>query len=94
MHGEAPASVPVEQNGSAVSPAKALEIATETAPGSVVESPTTTTAPQTPYSEGGMHLSGHEARVFPGIYTRGALSGSVRKEDGAVASTEPVEKTA
>jgi hypothetical protein len=29
----------------------------------------------------GLHLSGHEARAFPGIFTRGRRGGSARRDD-------------
>lgn len=77
---------------SSSNPGKPPAVATENLPtspvskGPVVESPRSMSASTgqgvaypTDYSA---HLSSHEARAFPGIFTRGKRSGSIRKEDG------------
>ena len=60
--------------------------------GTIVESPESVHSPHNTAlsNEYGAHLSGHEARAFPGIFTttRTNRSGSVRKDDTAPGSRE------
>lgn len=88
-----------EYNGSSARPAR---VSTDLSPGSkgqqqppIVESPQGPHPAQgTAYSTeyGAHHLSGHEARAFPGVYTMGGnRSGSVRKDDSTPSSNETVE---
>ena len=95
----APTSAPVEANGS-VKAAKQPSLSTETsflsqhsATGGIVESPQAVhqSHSSATLADYGAHLSGHEARAFPGIFTRGTRSGSTRKEDGALGAHETAE---
>ena len=96
----APGSVATpEYHGSTGTSTRAPGAPTEVSTGykahspSIVDSPQSVHPAQAPgYSADlGRHLSGHEARAFPGIYTRGHLSGSVRKDDGTSSSHDNAE---
>jgi len=78
--------------------ARPTNVSTDVSPGSkpIMESPQALhpAAQGSAYSTeyGAHHLSGHEARAFPGVYTRGgSRSGSVRKDDGTPSSNGTVE---
>lgn len=95
----APTSAPMAEANGTVKTAKRPSVSTDTsffpqvAASGVVESPQAVHQSQSSASlaDYAAHLSGHEARAFPGIFTRGTRSSSTRKDDGASSTHEAAE---
>ncbi|KAG9253538.1 uncharacterized protein F5Z01DRAFT_657463 [Emericellopsis atlantica] len=79
-----------ESNTNGGTPAKGFQTPadapTNGAPSGTVEDPQSVQANHNDY---GAHLSGNEARAFPGVFTRGNRTGSLRKDDPAPGTHTP-----